>query len=341
MQYIGLDIHKKFIYGCILDNHGDVVSERKFDTEPEALDEFLSDTDKNECRIALEACICWQFTFDYLTEQGYDVVLADPMRIRLIATSRKKTDRHDARILADLLRTNLLPKSYASPRDIRDQRQATRHRFALTSIKIQIKNMIHAILLRNGINHEFSTVFGKAGIEYLYSLDLPMCDRFEMDNYLKMIEEINDRIKETNGFVEDFARYNPAARLLMTVPGIDYYSAVMITAEIGDIRRFNSKDKLTSYAGLNPSIYQSGNTFRTGHISKQGNINLRRILVQCANVSIRHDKTLAKFYHRIKKHRQKHGIAVTAAARKLLSYIYVMLQHNIPYHALQVHKEAS
>ena len=165
-----------------------------------------------------------------------------------------------------------------------------------------------------------------------------MADRFELDNYLRMIESINNRIEQTNDMVEEFVKFNPQARLLMSVPGIDYYSAIMITAEIGDIRRFNSREKLTSYAGLNPSVYQSGFTLRTGHISKQGNINLRRILVQCANVSVQHDKTLSRFYHRIKKHRQKHGIAVTAAARKLLGYIYVMLQHNIQYHALQIHK---
>lgn len=338
MQYVGLDIHKKFIYGCILDNHGSVVFEGKFDTEPRELDRFLSNSEKEQCKIAIESCVCWQYIYDYLDDGGYDVVLADPMRVSLIATSRKKTDKHDAKILANLLRTNLLPSCYASPKEVREQRQITRHRASLTDLRTQVKNKIHAILLRNGIKHEFSDVFGKAGIEYLYSLDLQMSDRFEMDHYLKMIEEIDEKIDQTTEHVEDFVRFNPQARLLMSTPGIDYYSAIMITAEIGDIRRFSSREKLTSYAGLNPSVYQSGNTIRRGHISKQGNTNLRRILVQCANVAIRHDKTLARFYHRIKKHKGNHGIAVTAAARKLLSYIYVMLQHNIKYHALQIHK---
>lgn len=330
MQYVGLDIHKKFIYGCILDDHGSVVSEGKFDTEPKEMDKFLSNSSKEECKIALESCVCWQYVYDYLTDEGYEAVLADPMRVSLIATSRKKTDKHDARILADLLRTNLLPVCYASPKDIRDNRQITRHRASLTGLRTQVKNKIHAVLLRNGIKHEFSDVFGKAGIEYLYSIDLEMCDRFELDQYLKMIEEMDEKIDKTTERVEEFAEYNPHARLLMSIPGIDYYGAVMIAAEIGDIRRFSSREKLTSYAGLNPSVYQSGNTLRRGHISKQGNINLRRILVQCTNVSIRHDKTLSGFYHRIKKHKGNHGIAVTATARKLLGYIYVMLINIVP-----------
>jgi len=340
MHYIGLDIHKRFIYGCILDQEGKMIHEQKFATEPDELDRFLSHTALDDCCIALEACVCWQFTFDYLMDQGYDVVLADPMRIRVIATSRKKTDRHDARVLADLLRTNLLPKSYASPRDIREQRQITRHRASLTDLRTQVKNKIHAILLRSGINPQFSDAFGKAGLAYLATLDLPMSDRFELGQYVHLIQHFTSSINATTEQVEDFVRFNPHARLLMTVPGINYYGAVMIAAEIGDMRRFTSRKQLTSYAGLNPSVYQSGDTFRTGHISKQGNRYLRRILVQCTNVSIYHDKTLARFYQRLKR-RKNHGIAITATARKLLGYVYVMLQHNIPYYALQVHKEAS
>jgi transposase len=317
-----------------------MIHEQKFATEPEELDRFLAHGSVDEMRIALEACVCWQFTFDYLNDQGYDVVLADPLRVRWIAASRKKTDRHDAKILADLLRTNILPKSYASPRDIREQRQITRHRASLTDLRTQLKNKVHAILLRHGINYEFSDVFGKAGMEYLASLDLSAVDRFELDQYLQLGRHFNSTIAATTEQVEDFVRFNPHARLLMTIPGVDYYGAVMIAAEIGDLRRFTSRQQVTSYAGLNPSIYQSGDTFRTGHISKQGNRYLRRILVQCANVAIYHDTTLARFYQRLKR-RKNHGVAITATARKLLNYIYVMLHHNIPYHALQVHKEAS
>jgi transposase len=123
----------------------------------------------------------------------------------------------------------------------------------------------------------------------------------------------------------------------MTIPGISYYSALMISAEIGDIRRFNSAEQLTSYAGLNPSVYQSGNKCITGHISKQGNKNLRWILTQVIHVGVQHDQRLALFFHRIKRTRGT-NIAITASARKLLTIIFAMLKNNSKYHALQVKK---
>jgi len=87
----------------------------------------------------------------------------------------------------------------------------------------------------------------------------------------------------------------------MEIPGISYYSALMIMAEIGDIRRFSSSKKLCSYADLVPSTYQSGETTRHGNITKQGSVWLRRIMIQSANVAIRYDDVLSKFYTRMAK----------------------------------------
>ena len=232
---------------------------------------------------------------------------------------------------------NSLPESYAAPRDIRDERQITRHRASLVYLKAQIKHKVNAILLRHGIEHGYSDLFGEAGKEYLRSLDLPMCDRFELDNYLSLIRHLEFQVKKTQERIEDFTLHNPHARLLMTIPGISYYSALMISAEIGDIRRFNSAKQLVSYGGLNPSVYQSGNTIRRGHISKQGNKNLRWILTQVVHVAVQHDRRLALFFHRIKKRRGT-NIAITATSRKLLTIIYAMLKNNSKYYALQVRK---
>jgi len=287
--------------------------------------------------MVLESCSCWQFIYDYLSDSGYDVVLANPLQVSLIAKSRKKTDKNDAKILADLLRSNNLPTSYAAPRDVRDERQITRHRASLTYLRAQIKHKVNAILLRHGIEHGYSDLFGKEGMEYLMSIDLPMCDRYELDNYLALIRHLTIQIDKTQERVDEFVMHNPHARLLMTIPGISYYSALMIAAEIGDIRRFNSSKQLISYAGLNPSVYQSGNKCITGHISKQGNRNLRWILTQNVHVAVQHDRRLALFFHRIKRTRGT-NIAIIATSRKLLTIIYAMLKNNSKYYALQVTK---
>jgi transposase len=341
-QFVGLDVHKAFTYGVVMDKEGDVVFERKFKNDPHELDMFLLNV-KRDSKIALESCSAWQYVYDYIKDSGReDVVLAHPLGVRAIATSRKKTDKHDATILADMLRMNRLPTAYAAPWDVRVKRQITRHRLSLVNVKTELKNKTHAILRRHGIDvdDQFSNVFGKAGIAYLRSLDLPMCDRFELDQYVELIEFMDTQIDKTQERVEEIAGDDPDARLLMTIPGISYYSALMIKAEIGDIRRFEHHEKLTSYAGLNPSVYQSGNRCVMGSISKQGNKNLRWILIQTANVAVLHDKTLARFYHRLKREKG-HNKAIVATAHKMLKYVYTMLKNNIPYHALQVHKKAS
>lgn len=336
-KYIGLDIHKKFLFAVVLDSKGNLILEKKIRNDPYELDKFFKGIEKDS-KIALESCSCWEYVYDYLTDKGFtNVILANPSKVRLIATSRKKTDAHDARVLADLLRSNMLPTSYAPTKVIREQRQITRHRASLGRLKGVIKNKIHAILIRNGINQEFSDVFGQEGMNYLMSLDLSMIDKYQMDQYLELIRHYDVQIRKTEARIEDYVAYTPQARLLMSVPGISYYSGLSITGEIGDIRRFGSAKKLTCFAGLNPSVSQSGDKCYMGHIAKQGDKHLRWMLGQCANVAVRHDSTLAKIYHRIKK-RRGHNIAITAIARKMLCFVYTMLMHNINYQALQIHK---
>lgn len=334
---VGLDIHKKFLYGVVLDDDGSVIKEKKIRNEPHELDKFFEGICKDS-KIALESCSCWEYVYDYLADMGFtNLVLANPSKVRLIATSRKKTDAHDAKVLADLLRSNMLPTSYAAPKVIREQRQITRHRASLGRLKGVIKNKIHAILIRNGINQEFSDVFGVEGMQYLSSLELSMMDRYQMDQYLELIRHYDVQIKKTEERIEDYVAYTPQVRLVMSMTGVSYYSGLSIVGEIGDIRRFSSAKKLVSFAGLNSSVSQSGDRCYTGHISKQGDKHLRWMLGQCAQVAVMHDSILAIIYHRIKK-RRGHNIAITAVARKMLCFIYVMLTHNIEYHALQIHK---
>lgn len=337
-KYVGLDIHKKFIVAVVLDSQGELVLERKIRNDPHELDKFFKriEIDSN---IALESCSCWEYVYDYLSDMGFvNITLANPSKVRLIATSRKKTDFHDARILADLLRSNMLPTSYAPSSVIRSQRLITRHRASLGRINGVVKNKVHALLIRNGINHEFSDVFGKEGMEYLYNLDLTDIERYQMNQYLELIRHINVQSTKTEARIQDYVEYTPDVKLLMSIPGISYYSGLSIAGEIGDIRRFSSARKLVSFAGLNPSISQSGDKCYSGHIAKQGDKHLRWMLGQCANIAIKHDNTLAKIYQRIKK-RRGHNIAITAVARKMLCFIYVMLTHNIKYQALQIHKK--
>lgn len=335
-RYVGLDTHKKFVVGCVKNKEGKTIFERKFKNEPHEIDKFLVNI-PSDSKIALESSSCWQYVFDYLEDKGYEVALSNPGKTRLIGESKKKTDFEDARKLADLLRMNMLPLSYAAPLHVRMQRQITRHRASLVVLRTRVKNKIHAILRRHGIQTEVEDAFTQKGIRYLESLDLPMCDRFETDNYIALLRHLSKKIDDTQERIVELAENDPLARLFMSHDGISHYGALMAAAEIGEIRRFSTAKQLVSFAGLHPSVSQSGEKCYMGRITKQGDKNLRWILIQCANIAVRKNKKLKSFYLR-KKLSKGHNKAIVAVARKMLINLYVMGTHNIKFHNLRVNK---
>jgi len=339
-QNVGFDIHRKTIYGVVVDDQGDVLLKEEFPNEPKSFKKFLKGIDKN-ANIALESCICWEHVYDFLDDAGYkNINLANPSRIGLIARSKKKTDEHDAEVLAQLVRTNMLPLCYAPSKEIRQQRRITRFRASLARIENTIKNRIHAILIKEGIRNPFEDVFTNEGLNFLKTLELEWADRFQMDRYIQLVEHLKIQKKEAEKIIAEYVEHHPQAKLLCSIPGIATYSSLIICAELGDIRRFKTARQVVSYAGLNPRVSQSGDKCYTGRIAKQGDKHLRWILNQCANVTVMHDSHLAKIYHRLKK-RKNHNQAITAVARKMLTYIFTMLMNQISYQQLQIHKKAS
>jgi transposase len=169
--YVGIDLHRKRSQISALDESGNEVLVRRIFNEPEALKAVLSELD-GELEIALEATYGWEWLADLLDEEGHELHLSHPLRTKAIAAARVKTDAVDARTLAHLLRTDLLPEAYIAPREIRDLRDLLRHRVVLTRMRSAIKNRVHAILARQGIQHEHSDLFGPGGRAFLQELDL-------------------------------------------------------------------------------------------------------------------------------------------------------------------------
>lgn len=336
IYYVGLDVHKKTIYGYIMDKEGNKVAEQRFRNEPHALELFMFKVPRADSIVAIESCICWQHIYDYLDDAGYSLQLANPVAMSALKKLRKHTDKDDAKLLADLMRTNCLPLSYASPRDVRVKRQITRHRHSLTDLNTEIKNKVHAILMRHGYDVPFEDAFCKSAIFYMRNINLPDCDRLELDQYLDIVELILVKKKHCTGIIEEMAGDDPEIRRVMTMTGIAHYAAATFVAEVGDIRRFDNKYKLANFTGLTPKVHQSGETLRLGHITKKGNRNLRWIMVQAANVAVQHDKTLKKIYQKFVH--KGHNIAIVAVARKMVTLLYVMIKNNIDYQDLQIHK---
>jgi transposase len=170
MFYVGMDIHKNYSSVAVIDERGDLVDRRRvshryreeltgyFNQFPLKMSEFGS------CgQVVMEATCGWNWLSELLQDLELEVKLANPSKVRIIAESQIKTDKVDAQVLAQLLRTNFLPESYLAPKEQREARDLLRYRISLVHLRSGVKNRIHALLIRLGHYYSFSDLFGKRG----------------------------------------------------------------------------------------------------------------------------------------------------------------------------------
>ena len=197
--------------------------------------------------------------YDGLAARLDKVVLAHPKRVRAIAAARIKTDRIDATILAHLARTILLPTAYAPPIEVRELREVVRHRAKFVREQTRHKNRVHRILAQYNLHPPCSDLFGKQGRLFLVEVRdrLSTTSHLLLEDHLHLIETLNERITALNPIIHTWAKSDPRAARLMSMPGVGEYSAAMMVAEIGDVHRFPGPKQLCSFAGLVPSTRSS------------------------------------------------------------------------------------
>jgi len=328
-MYIGVDYHKKYSIATKMDEKGKILEQVRLKNDPQTLLRY-AETLSSGSKIALEATGNWYYFYELMENKCPEIYLAHPLKTRAIAEAKIKTDKIDSTILAHLLRADLLPTSYIPSKEIRDIREILRYRASLVSLRTSIKNRVHAILSKNGIDIEYSDIFGKKAIKYLKDLRLRTCYKHSLDGYLRLVVTLNTLIDDITETIKYIAEDNPQARLLDTIPGISYYSALLIISEIGDINRFPDAKRLCSYAGLVPSVHSTGGKTRYGSITKQGSKWLRWILIELSHHFVDGSNRMNKMYIRISKSHGKNTARV-AVAREMLKVIYYMLRDKRPF----------
>jgi len=323
-MYVGVDYHKRYSFATKMDERGQIIEQIKLNNDQETLRAYAATLPRGS-KIALEATGGWYHFYEVLEDSGLDIHLAHPLKTRAIAEARIKTDTIDATMLAHLLRSNLLPASYIAPREIRDIREVLRYRASLVSIRVSLKNKIHALLSKNGILFPYTNILGKKGRLFLKNLQLRDSYRQCLDGYLRLAETLTALIEELEATIMALAEKNDQAMLLTTIPGIGYFSALLILSEIGVIQRFPSAKKLCSYAALVPRVHSSGGKTRYGSITKQGSKWLRWILVETSKHYVKSCPRLKRLYDSV-THRHGKNTARVAIAREMLKIIYCMLR---------------
>ena len=327
---IGLDVHKRSVYATAMEDNGTIIVQRNMENNMETVNGFLSDYRDHD--IVIESSTSGTYLCKELLKLNYKVHLINPAKVPEIANNYKKTDREDSFQLADVFRKGGMKEIYIPSEDIENIRSLVRYRHSLGEEITLKKNKVHALLTSYGIIIKATDPFGKKGlreIENNYN-NLNYSDKIVLRSLLNDISLIKEREREIEAEISSRADNSNDIKLLMTIPGINFYTAAGILSEIGSVSRFENKLKFASYTGLIPREHSSGEKVVKGHITKHGPSLLRFFLVETAHSLIKYTKKFrTKYLSMVRRLGKKRSII--AIARILAETIYAMLKNNVRY----------
>jgi transposase len=329
IRYVGLDVHKRVIEACIVDQAGAVVHRERFALNRRTLELFATKILRPADHVALEATTnCWAVT-DALRPHVAKVLVSNPMATKAIAQAKVKTDKVDAYVLAQLLRCDFLPEVWQPDEDTRRLRELTGRRSALVGQRTMMRNRIHSVLAMRLIEAPSGLFYGD-GLEWLAKVELDPQGRLLVDSDLRQSEFLQKEIDALDAELARRGHASDAVKLMMTLPGVDVATAEAVLAAWGDTKRFPDSDHAASYLGLAPSTKQSAEHCYHGPITKRGNSQARWMLIQAAQHLDKHPGPLGHFFRRLCRKKNR-NVAVVAAARKLAMIGWHMLTTNEPY----------
>ena len=329
MIHVGVDLHRRFCYCTAVKASGEVIVQRSVPNEAHSLRQFLRSLPEKP-QVVVEACGFWPAFKRAIESAAARVVMVHPQRVKAIASARLKNDRVDSATLAHLSRTDLLPEAWMANEDTRQLRLEVRLRVTLGRQRSRFKNLLQAVLHQEGQIKPVTDLFGKRGRLWLAQLTLSPAAQHVVNTYLPLIDALNEQIAVEERRLEKLAARDERARWLQTIPGIGAYSAMVILAEIGDIRRFPTKKSVASYAGLVPLVRESAGKRSYAGITRAGSDTLRWIMLQVAQVAAMHSPAARSYYERLKQ-KKRPQVAKVALARKLLVTAYALLHHGACY----------
>jgi transposase len=330
VRYIGLDVHREFCEVAILEE-GRVRSAERVRTRRRELELFAQSLGRDD-EVALESTGGADAIAGILRAHVARVVVVNTKKLRQISEAKAKTDRLDARRLAELLAAGYLAEVWCPDEGTRALRRWVARRAQLVRQRSRAKNEIGAALQRNLLDRPpVCDLAGEKGRRFLAGLELPVDERNTVDGCLRQIAFLDEEIAEVDRALAQAALGSQEMRRLISVPGVNLHTAATFMACVGDIGRFPNPRKLVSYLGLDPRVRQSGEErVRYGHISKEGASEARHMLCEAAWIVLRYPSPLRAFGERIAARRGA-GIATVAVARKLVVLFWHLLTSEQDY----------
>lgn len=323
MRYIGIDLHSNSVTVCYLTKKG---QETLATYALSGLQEFKKGLRRTD-RVAVEATGNTRWFIGEIHEKVGQVVVVNPNQFEVIRKSVKKTDRHDARALAQFLSKDLLPEARMKGELASQINSLAETRDKLVKLRTTFVNKLHALHRARGIVSRKSQFLSQKGLKSALDLEWEVTTRVEVEVIIAQIHSINEGIARLDTQLVASGKQLKGHRNLVSIKGIGPRAAAVLLSVIGEIEDFESDDKLFSYFGIVPRVSNSNETVQHGRITKRGSKLGRTTLVQCTLVAKKYSSYLNRFYERIKA-KKGGGKAIIATARKFLGVIYRTLKNN-------------
>jgi transposase len=337
MLYAGLDLSRQRLDVHVLDEEGRTVELLAVGPDAAALRMLAERIARygQPVEAAIESMNGARFVHDTLERYGWDVEIADAAKAKGLAPLAAKTDKIDARVLAELARRELVPAIWLPDPAVRAERERAHFRLYLVRWRTSLKNRIHATLITFGHPVPVSDLFGVRGRELLGTLAIPEPWATTLSTTLKLVDELEAEIDACEAELRALGADHPYVPLLRTIPGIGWVLAYTIASEIGDIGRFASPKRLTGYTGLCPRVYQSGGSDRRDALAKIGPKYLRWALIEAATTAARNPLYRDRYLRTKRRLGKQRGskIARVELARELAGVIWHMLTRQEPFRA--------
>jgi transposase len=335
MLYAGLDLSRQRVDVHVLDEEGRTVEVTAATPDVLGLRELVARISRydDEVGAVIESMNGARFVHDQLELAGWDVEIADAVKVKGLAPLAAKTDKIDARVLAELGRRKLVPAIWLPDPAVRAERERARFRLHLVRHRTALKNRIHATLITFGHPVPVSDLFGTRGRELLAGLAIPEPWATTLATSLRIVDELEVEIERCTADLRAAGADHAYVPLLVTVPGIAWVLGYTIAAEIGDIGRFASPKKLAGYTGLCPFVRQSGRRDDRGPLAKNGPKYLRWALIEAATHAARHPAYRERYERTKRRLGKQRGskVARVEIARELSAAIWHMLTRNEPF----------
>jgi transposase len=253
MLHAGLDLSRRRLDVCLLDDLGEFVEHAAVPPDADGVRHLAERVNGERVRAVIESMTGARFIHDALEEHGWEVLVADAQKVKGLAPLACKTDKIDARVLAELSWRDLVPAIWLPDPSIRRERELARYRLHMVRHRTTLKNRIHATLMTFGHPCPVCGLFGHAGRELLDRLAIPDPWRRTVDASLELIDDLELQIARLTVELRRQGAGHRYIPLLVTAPGFGSINAYTVASEIGDIERFASPAKLVGYTGLCPT----------------------------------------------------------------------------------------